>query len=120
MQKNPSPELAVISKAYDLVLWSCRHLAKFPRSFRFTLGQRLETRLYDVLEKLLRAKYSRERQALLRDVNMDLELLRFQFRLARELKCLSLESYGFASRTINEVGQMVGGWLKASGGKTAA
>ena len=82
--------MAVITKVYDLVIWSCQHIAKFPRSHRFTLGDRLEVRLYDVLEKLLRAKYSRDRLPLLRDVNMDLELLRFQFRIAKDLKCLSL------------------------------
>ena len=66
------PEMAVITKFYDLVLWSCQHIAKFPRSHRFTLGDRLEIRLYEVLEKLLRAKYSRDRLPVLRDVNMDL------------------------------------------------
>ena len=30
-------ELPVILKTYDLVAWSCLHLAKFPQSFRFTL-----------------------------------------------------------------------------------
>lgn len=120
MGKQPKPELAVITRTYDLVLWSCHHIARFPRSYRFTLGERLERRLYDVLENLLEAKYSRERAALLRRVNLDRELLRFQFRLARELKCLALDSYGYAARTVNEVGQMVGGWLKASGGQAVA
>ena len=42
------PEMLLITKAYDLVVWSCRHVAKFPRSYRFTLGDRLEIRLYEV------------------------------------------------------------------------
>lgn len=42
--------MAVITKVYDLVIWSCHHIAKFPRSHRFTLGDRLEIRLYDVLD----------------------------------------------------------------------
>ena len=41
MAKAP-PEMLVITKVYDLVLWSCHHTAKFPRSHRFTLGDRLE------------------------------------------------------------------------------
>jgi hypothetical protein len=104
--------MAVIAKTYDLVIWSCKHIAKFTRSYRFTLGDRLERQLYQVLEKLLRAKYSRERAAILREVNLELEVLRFQFRMAKDLKCLSLDSYGYAARTVNEVGQMVGGWIK--------
>ena len=104
-----SQELLVIAKTYDLVLWSSERVGKFPRSHRFTLGDRMERRLYDVLELLLQAKYVRERAGLLRRANLELELLRFQFRLARDLKCMSLESYGFASRTVNEVGSLLGG-----------
>jgi hypothetical protein len=113
MPKAPT-ELAVIAQTYDLVIWSCRHIAKFARSHRFTLGDRLENRLYLLLELLLQAKYQRERAPLLRQANMELELLRFQFRLAKDLRCLSLDSYGFAARSVNEIGQMIGGWLKAS------
>ena len=108
-------EMDVISKFYDLVIWSCHHLTKFPRVHRFTLGDRLELRLYDVLEKLLRAKYSRDRLPILQDVNMELELLRFQLRIAKDLKCLSIESYGYACRAVNEVGKLLGGWMKRSG-----
>lgn len=114
MAAKAPAELQVISRTYDLVVWSCRHLEKFPRSFRFTMGEQLERRLYRVLELLIQAKFSRERLNLLRDVNLELELLRFQFRLAKDLKCLSIESYGFASREVNEIGKLVGGWMKSS------
>jgi hypothetical protein len=109
---DPAQDLIVIDKTYDLVLWSCHHIAKFPRSHRFTLGDRLELRLYEVLELLIRAKYAREKVELLRRVNLELELLRFQFRLAKDLGCLPLRSYEHAARSVNEIGQMVGGWLR--------
>jgi len=105
--------MEVVTKTYDLVVWSSQHVARFPRSHRFTLGERLVGRLYGVLELLIRARYnSRERPESLKAANLELELLRFQFRLAKDLKCLSLESYGSAARSVNEVGQLVGGWLK--------
>ncbi len=88
-----SGELLVIDKTYELVLWSCRHIAVFPRSHRFTLGERMERRLYDLLELLLKAKYSGEKAGLLRQANMELELLRFQLRLAKDLECLTLKRY---------------------------
>jgi hypothetical protein len=106
-------ELPIITRTYDLVLWSCRHTSKFPRSHRFVLGERIERRLYDLLETLLQARYTRERQALLQQANLSLELLRFQMRLAHDLQCLRSNSYAFAARAINEIGSMVGGWLKA-------
>ena len=46
-------ELAVITKTYDLILWSCNHTGRFPRQHRFVLGERLERTLYDLLETLI-------------------------------------------------------------------
>ena len=46
-------ELIVISKMYDLILWSCQHTGKFPRNHRFVLGERIERNLYDLLETLI-------------------------------------------------------------------
>jgi hypothetical protein len=70
-------ELAVITRTYDLVKWSCRHTSKFPRNYRFVLGERIERRLYDLRETLVQARYTGDRQALLRHANLSLEVLRF-------------------------------------------
>jgi hypothetical protein len=113
-------ELVVITKTYELCLWTSKHVANFPKSHKFTLGDRLLLRLYQFIELLIRAKFTRDRVPILQDGNLELELLRFQFRLAKDLKCLSLESYGYAARELNEIGKLVGGWIKASqaGGAT--
>ncbi len=34
-----------------------------------------------------------------------LEILRFQMRLAKDLQCLKVESYGFAAKAIDEIGK---------------
>ena len=31
-------ELTVITKTYDLILWSCNHTSRFPRNHRCVLG----------------------------------------------------------------------------------
>src|ERR1035441_9902017 len=108
-------ELTVITKTYDLILWSCNHTGKFPRNHRFVLGERIERNLYDLLETLIQAKYTKQRQPLLEKANLMLEILRFQMRLAKDLQCLKVESYGFAAKAIDEIGKLVGGWLKSSG-----
>ena len=88
----------MIGRAYDLVLWSCQHTARFPRSHRFVLGERIERNLYALLEGLIQARYTRERRALLVQANLTLEVLRFQIRLAKDLECLRVNSYAFAAR----------------------
>ena len=54
-------EPVVITRTYDLILWSCHHTGKFRRNHRFVLGERIERNLYDLLETLIRAKYTRNR-----------------------------------------------------------
>src|SRR3954464_9042934 len=81
-------ELTVITKTYDLILWSCNHTSKFPRNHRFVLGERIERNLYNLLETLIQARYTKSRQRLLEQANLTLEILRFQMRLAKDLQCL--------------------------------
>jgi hypothetical protein len=112
---KPEQELIVITKTYDLILWSCHHTSRFPRNHRFVLGERLERPLYDLLGTLVRARYTRQRQALLEPANLTLEILRFQVRLAKDLQCLKVNRYGFASQAVDEIGTLVGGWLRSRG-----
>ena len=83
------------------------------------LGERIERNLYSLLETLIQAKYTKNRQRLLEQANLTLEILRFQMRLAKDLQCLKVESYGFAAKSIDEIGRLVGGWLRSQGEEKA-
>jgi hypothetical protein len=75
------------------------------------LGERIERNLHGLLETLIQAKYSKSRHGLLEKANLSLEVLRFQIRLAKDLRCLKATSYGFASKAIDDIGRQVGSWL---------
>ena len=47
------------------------------------------------------------------DANLKLEIFRFQMRLAKDLECLQVKSYAFAAKQIDEIGKLVGGWLRS-------
>lgn len=107
------PEIPpVIAKVYDLLLWLMGQVPKFPRSHRFVLGDRVQHLVLDVLELLIEAAYSREKAALLRRANLQLEKLRYLIRVSKDLQFLSLRRYEFAAAQLDEVGRMVGGWLR--------
>lgn len=98
---------------YQLLLWLVPTLDKFPRSQKFLLGDRLQTQALGVLDSLIAATFSRERAGHLRAANLELEKLRFGIRLAKDLRHLDFGRYEHAARAIDEVGRLVGGWLKA-------
>jgi len=110
-------ELKVIQDFYDFMLWLIQHTEKFPRHHRYSLGIAIENRLQRILELLLRAKYSHEKGAYLNDANMELEVLRFQVRLATDLKALPAKSHGHAAGLTQGIGAQIGGWLGSKAGK---
>ena len=113
-----SPDVPpVISKVYDLVLWLLNQIPKFPRSHRFVLGDRIENSILEVLELLIEAAYTRDKVILLRQTGIQLEKLRYLIRISKDLKFLSLRQYEFVSEQIDEVGRMVGGWLRQQEGR---
>lgn len=105
-------ELKIISDFYDFMLWLIRHTEKFPRHHRYSLGLAIENRLQLLLGLLLRAKYSKDKAGILNDANIELEILRFQMRLAKDLRVLPVKSHGFAAKSIGSIGSQIGGWLK--------
>ena len=104
-------ELKVIQDFYDFMLWLIGHTEKFPRHHRYSLGLAMENRLQKILELLLRAKFSRDKAGFLKDANMELEVLRFQVRLAKDLKALPMKSHGHAAQVMQGIGSQIGGWL---------
>jgi hypothetical protein len=110
-------ELKVIQDFYDFMLWLIRHTEKFPRHHRYSLGIAMENRLQRILELLLRAKYSRDKASFLNDANMELEVLRFQVRMATDVKALPHKSHGHAAQVMQGIGSQVGGWLASKAGR---
>ena len=103
-----------LEKAYQFVLWLVPMVEKFPRTQKFLLGDRIQSAALDVLEGLVEATYTRNRMPVLRAANLKLEKLRLLFRLAIDLQVLDLRRYEQAARAIDEIGRLVGGWLKLS------
>lgn len=110
--------LDVVTKTYDMILWLLPQVAKFPRSHRFTLGDRLESLALDILEHLIEAQYRSKKLILLYDTNIKLERLRFMVRLAKDLNLLSIRRYEFAVNALHEIGNLLGGWIKQQQQKT--
>jgi hypothetical protein len=105
-----------LEKMYQFLLWLIPTVDKMPRSQKFTLGDRIQNTAMDALENLIEATYSKSAETHLRQVNLGLEKLRFLFRMAADLRFIDLGRYEHAARAINDVGRLVGGWLKAQRG----
>jgi hypothetical protein len=113
-QPDHGEPAVVVGKAYDFVLWLVPKVEKFPRSYRFSVGDRLVSYDLDLLLVLVEAAYTANKAVLLLQANNKVNALRYLLRLAKDLRLLSLDSYGFAAERLDEIGRMVGGWQKAA------
>jgi hypothetical protein len=105
-------ELPIIQKTYDLIEWYIPHLNKLHRDFKFNLGDRIITGLYDLLEGLLHARFAKNKREMLIELNNGLDVLRYQTRLLHSFKLINTKRYEYASEAMNSIGVDLGGWIK--------
>jgi regulator of sirC expression with transglutaminase-like and TPR domain len=112
MDKEKNPQAVIACE--DLLAWMIPQLDKFPRLRRYTLGERIETGLLEVLEQLLHATYSRgqAKAAALRTANLRLGLVRHLWRLGHRLEAMATRQYGHGASLIEDLGRQIGGWYR--------
>ena len=89
--------------------------ASFPKSHRFTFGERMDNLALDCIELCLEAIYlpSKRKREPPQRLNLQLEKLRIFWRMACDRKWISLQQLAFVIGKIDEIGRMVGGWIKS-------
>lgn len=104
--------LPIIQKTHDLIQWYVPILNKLPRDHKFTLGDRIISGLYDLLEGLIKARYAKEKLTRLQQLNVQLDILRHQTLLLLNFNLLSAKRYEYVGQHINGIGVELGGWIK--------
>ena len=85
-----------------------------PKTHRHTIGTTVVNSSHATLETLYRANLARgyKRQALLSEASVQLDMLKVYIRLAKDTHALSDKQYVHLQGQLNEVGKMLGGWIK--------
>ncbi len=106
-------ESPLFAKSYDFTKWLLTLTLKFPREHRFVLAHALQQRAIDFHERLIEAVVSgTKRPDSLRRADMILAKLRFHVRLCHDLKLISTGQYEHGARYMDEIGRLLGAWLK--------
>jgi len=105
-------ELPIIQRTHDLIKWYLPILNKLPRDHKFMLGDRVVSGLYDLLDGLVRAQYSRDKLDQLHTLNVQLSVLRHQTQLLLDFELISGKRFQFANQHLDSIGRDLGGWIK--------
>lgn len=112
LQSDSKKDLPIFIKWMDFLKWLLLTIDGFPKKARFNFSDRLTNLALLIVEDLVEARYSKNKSFVLRRANMNLEKIRVLIRICFELRFFSRKSYEHASFLINEVGKMLGGWMK--------
>ncbi len=113
MNENDIP---IIKKSYELYKTFHDYRKIVPKAERFTVYERSETTILDILECFFEAGYTKgsSKIVLLERASVKLNLLRFLFRLMKETKTFDNKKYVALQAIIDEIGRMLGGWIRSS------
>lgn len=106
---NQSP---IFIKTEVFMLWLLHHTQNFPREERFRLAQRIEQTLFTFHESLLYAVKTKQIEHYLNKANAELDMIRTYIRFAVELKYTSPDQFHYVAELMNEIGRLLGGWMK--------
>jgi hypothetical protein len=109
-------DIPIFKKAFELykLLYSYRN--GIAKQDRYTLWQKMENFSLEVIEGILLASSlpKSAKLPILEKVSLNLNILRMFVRLAKEVMILDNQKYIILQENINEMGRMLGGWIKST------
>lgn len=88
---------------------------KFPKSDKYNLGNELKSLNIQILELLIKAECAKKdwKQSIIEKASNKLGILKILVRLASDLKIIDQKQYLKLQEQLQEIGRMIGGWLKS-------
>ncbi len=105
-------DMKIFHKTYEFIKWLHPLLNKFPKSEKYTLGQKIGNISLNFLEYVIESNNEFDKKFSLKKAIVELDKLRLFFRMAKDFNFISFKQYEYGSKLINEIGKMLGGWYK--------
>jgi hypothetical protein len=106
--------IPIVQRAYDFAVNLYLYVNRFPRAHKPLIGRELIELVLKLLNTLVIANRRRNKVQELEVGSGSIDALRIMLRLSMRLSFLSHKGYEVLSRDLDEIGRMLGGWLKQS------
>ena len=93
-----------------------QYIKLFPKKDKYSLGGKLDATTLTIFEELFFASQSKgvDKLDALQKASIQLEVLKILIRLAKDVQATDTKKYLALQEILQEVGKMLGGWLKAT------
>lgn len=108
--------LMIQQKVEDMILYGNQALMNFPRAERYAMAADIKRSMYTLYRLIITANKKYYKKTTLQDADVELAVLRGFIRLAanRETRYLPMNKYENWAKMLDEIGRMLGGWIKAT------
>lgn len=109
-------DIPIIRKTYDLYGFFYSLRLTVPKQDRYTIWQKCESLLIEILESILYASQQSSVSKLptLERASVKLNFLRLLIRLMKDVKAIDSKKYVLIEAYLDEIGRMLGGWIKST------
>lgn len=116
----PIGVLPIIQKFVAIYKLWVGYKDNFPKKTKFTLAAKIDLLFLEIVELLYVAAYLNKQEKLpyLQRAGRKIDILKFFLQISWELKSLDNKKYVALSEQLNEIGKMVGGWMRGIQNKT--
>ncbi|MBE6101616.1 MAG: diversity-generating retroelement protein Avd [Selenomonas ruminantium] len=88
-------------------------LRQYPKSEKFVLAAETKRAALELMELIISCNKHYMKKTTMRDMDIQLDTLRAMVRLGHTLGFLKNHPYEVLSGKIDEIGRMIGGWMKS-------
>ncbi len=109
-------DIPIFKKTYELYRNIYILRQSIPKQDKYTLWQRIENVNLNIIEGILQASelFKQDKLPALEKASVRLNLLRMLIRLAKDIKIINNKKYTSLQSQIDEIGRMLGGWIKST------
>ena len=121
MAQTKQEQLLIYQKYVDTIEYSYNLLTKFPKSEKFAMVVQIKESMFTALKLILRANkvYNKAnvRLDLLNAIDAEVHVQKVLVRMAHQFRYISNSNYMEWTRRLDEIGRLLGGWIKTTIGK---
>ena len=101
-----------LQKSRDLLQYLYTAFVKYPKSEKLGLVADYKENLYEFIFLIVSARKKYYKKTTLQDADVRLEMLRMFNDLSYDLHYIDIMRYELIAKQLNEIGRLLGGWIK--------